>query len=333
MRVAVTGAGGFLGRALVDGLIEAGHVPLAIVKRDEAAAQYRGRKIDALARDLSTEEECADIFKDCDALVHCAALTSDFGRWDDFRKFNIDATHNVMETADAAGLEKIVHISTTAIYGNERNHFATDEEEDFGQRVVDPYSRSKIAADEIVIDCMEYKNLPASILRLGNIWGPGDRNVLPFVVNGLRGKWLRIEGDGDNILSLTFIDNAVKAILLALENPCSTGKIYNVTDGTRVTSKKFIEDVIGVLGIKYKLRNIPYPLLYSMAYFLERYYLFTRRQTKPPLTRFAARILKYQASFDISRAINELQYRPRVSYKEALAISTPYIRSLYFGPK
>jgi nucleoside-diphosphate-sugar epimerase len=333
MKVAVTGAGGFLGRALVEGLIGAGHEPLAIVRKAEAAVQYLRRKIDALVRDLSSEEGCAGILKNCDAVVHCAALTRDYGRWDEFRKFNIDTTHNVMQAAATAGTEHVIHISTTAIYGNERNHFATDEEEDFGQRVVDPYSRSKIAADEIVIDFIDYKSLPASILRFGNIWGPGDRNVLPFVVNGLRGRWLRIEGDGDNILSLTFIDNAVKAIILALENPCAGGKIYNVTDGTRITSKKFIEDIIEVLGIKYKLRNIPYPLLYSMAYFLERYYLFARRQTKPPLTRFAARILKYQASFDISRAINELQYHPRVSYKEALAISTPYIRSLYFGPK
>jgi nucleoside-diphosphate-sugar epimerase len=333
VKVAVTGAAGFLGRALVDGLIEAGHQPLAIVKGDEAAAQYRDRKIDAVARELSVEEGCADIFKGCKAMVHCAALTRDFGRWDEFRKINIDITRNIMQAAGAAGIERIIHISTTAVYGNERNHFATDEEEDYGQRVVDPYSRSKIAADEIVNEFMEYRKLPASILRLGYIWGPGDRNILPFVVRGLRGKWLRIEGDGDNILSLTFIENAVKAILLALENPSANGKIYNITDGIRITSKKFIEDIIEVLGIKYKLRNIPYPLLYSMAFFLERYYLFTRRQTKPPLTRFAARILKYQASFDISRAINELQYRPRVSYKEALAISTPYIRSLYFGPK
>jgi 2-alkyl-3-oxoalkanoate reductase len=333
MRVAVTGAGGFLGRALIDGLGESGHEPLAIVKTEEAAGRFQERKVNAIFCDLSVGDGCPEIFKDCDAIVHCAALTRDFGHWDEFRKFNIDVTRNVMRSARQARTQKIIHISTTAVYGNERNHYGTDEDEVYGQRVVDPYSRSKIAADQFVIDMITDENLPAVVLRFGNIWGPGDQNVLPFVVNGLKKKRLMIEGGGDNVLSLTFIDNAVTAILLALEKPDSRGKIYNITDGIKVTSKKFIDDIISILGIKYTLRNIPYPLLYSMAYFFEQYYMVTRQSTKPPLTRFAARILKYHAMFDISRAISELGYHPKVAYKEALAICTPYIRSLYFGPK
>ncbi len=322
-----------MGRALVDGLIEAGHEPLAIVKKEEAAAIYRNRGIEAVPRDLSREEGCAGLLKNYDALVHCAALTRDFGRWDEFRKFNIETTRNVMSAALSAGTGRIIHISTTAVYGNERNHYGTDEEEVFGQRVVDPYSRSKIVADGIVLDLIRQNELSATVLRFGNIWGPGDLNILPFVVNGLKSKRLMIEGDGDNVLSLTFIDNAISAILLALENPNSRGKIYNITDGIRVTSKKFICDIIAILGIGYKLRNIPYPLIYSMGYFFEQLYMLAGLKTKPPLTRFAARILKYHAGFDISRAMTELNYHPKISYKQALAISTPYIRSLYFGPK
>ena len=333
MKVAVTGAGGFLGRALVDGLIDAGYEPLAIVKKEEAAALYRTRGINAIPCDLSREDGCAGFLENYDALVHCAALTRDFGRWEEFRKFNIETTRNVMAAALSAGTKRIIHISTTAVYGNERNHYGTDEEEVLGQRVVDPYSRSKIVADEIVLNFIAQNNLCATVLRFGNIWGPGDLNILPFVVHGLKSKRLMIEGGGDNVLSLTFIDNAVTAILLALESPNSCGRIFNVTDGIRVTSKKFISDIIAILGIKYSLRNIPYPLIYSMGYFFEQLYILTNRKSKPPLTRFAARILKYHAGFDISRAMTELEYHPKISYKQALAISTPYIRSLYFGPK
>lgn len=333
MKVAVTGAGGFLGKALVGGLAHSGHQPLAITKTDETVAQFKNNGINAVRRDLAMGENCADIFQDCDALVHCAALTRDFGRWDDFRKINIDVTRDIMLSAHQAGIGRIIHISTTAVYGNERNHYGADEDEIYGQRVVDPYSRSKIFADQYVLDMIKDRNLPAVVLRFGNIWGPGDQNILLFIANGLKTRRLMIEGGGDNVLSLTFIENAVAAIILALEDPGAKGKIYNITDGTKVTSKKFIDDIIAILGIKYKLRNIPYPLLYSMAYFFEQYYLFTRQTSKPPLTRFAARILKYHAMFDISRAITELGYHPKVSYKEALAISTPYIRSLYFGPK
>jgi 2-alkyl-3-oxoalkanoate reductase len=332
MKVAVTGAGGFLGRALVKRLLESGHEPLAIVRTEEASANYRDRGISTLCRDLSNEEACLGIFQDCDALVHCAALIRDFGRWDEFRKYNIDATRNVMSSAQKTGIDKVVHISTTAVYGNERNHYGTDEEADYGQRVVDPYTRSKIYADMIVCDFIDERKLPAVILRFGNIWGPGDQNILPFVVDGLRRKKLMIEGGGDNVLSLTFIANAVESIIMALEKD-SCGNIYNITDGAKITSKRLIEDIINILGIKFKLRNIPYSLLYSTAYFFEQYFLLTRRTQKPPLTRFAARILKYQAIFDISRAMNELGYKPKISYKEGLTLSTSYIRSLYYGAK
>jgi nucleoside-diphosphate-sugar epimerase len=333
MKVAVTGAGGFLGKALVVRLANTGHQPLAIVKSRDDADSFSHQGYACLCHDLSHEQDCLDAFSGCDALVHCAAMTRSFGRWDEFRKSNIDLTESVMSAALKAQIPRIIHISTTAVYGNERNHYGTDEEADFGQRVVDPYTRSKIAADQIVLSLIKNKSLPAVILRFGNFWGPGDQIVLPFIVSGLRQKRLMIEGGGDNLLSLTFVDNAVHGIILALEHGDSPGKIYNITDCAKVTSRKFIDDIIAILGIKYRLRNISYPILYSLSYLLEQFYMATKRDPNPPLTRFVARVLKYNAMFDISRAINELGFRPVVSYKQALTISTPYVRSLYYGNK
>jgi len=329
MKVAVTGAGGFLGRALIKKLLESGHEPLALVKKELYAAELQKSGVNAIARDLSTASDCHSILLGYDAVVHCAALTRDFGRWEDFNKFNIATTQNIIEQAKKAEVGKFIHISTTAVYGNERNHYGTDEDANYGQQIVDPYTRSKIISDQNVIDFMQDTGFPGIILRFGNIWGPGDPNVLPYMVDGLKKKRLVIEGGGDNVLSLTFIDNAIDAIMLALAQQERGSLIYNVTDGMKVTSKKFIKDIIDILGIKYTLRNIPYPIIYSAAYFFEQYYIFTRRQTKPPLTRFGARILKYNAMFDISRAMNELGYHPRILYKDAISLSAPYIKSLY----
>jgi 2-alkyl-3-oxoalkanoate reductase len=331
MKVAVTGAGGFLGRALIKKLLDSGHEPLALVKKESYAAELRQSGIDAYARDLSIADDCQNLFREYDAIVHCAALTRDFGHWDEFNRYNIVTTKNMLDQAQKAEVGRFIHISTTAVYGNERNHFGTDEDANYGQQVVDPYTRSKIISDQDVIDFLEETEMPGVILRFGNIWGPGDPNVLPYMVDGLKKKRLVIEGGGDNVLSLTFIENAVEAVMLALAKEERQSLIYNITDGMKVTSKKFIEDIISVLRIKYTLRDVPYPILYSLAYFFERYYLFTRRQAKPPLTRFGARILKYHAVFDISRAMIELGYRPIVSYKDAMTLSSSYIKSLYFG--
>jgi nucleoside-diphosphate-sugar epimerase len=333
MRIAVTGAGGFLGRALISRLLEKSYQPVAIVRSDDDAGDFERLGLEVVFRDLTDPGAYADLFNGCDMVVHCAALARDFGHWEEFRKANVEVTANVIAAAERASIKRLIHISTTAVYGNERNHYGADEEANFGQRVVDPYTRSKIMADQVVLGAIADRKFPATILRFGNIWGPGDPNILPFIVDGLRTRRLRIEGGGDNVLSLTYVRNAVEGIVLAMEKNGACGMIYNITDGIKVTSKKFIDDIVTILGIEYRLRNVPYPLLYSAAYAIEQFYLMANLKSKPPLTRFVARILKYHAMFDISRAISEIDYHPVVSYKQALTLSTSYIRALYYGQK
>lgn len=333
MKVAVTGAGGYLGRALVYRLLASGFEPFAIVKKESDALEYEGKGINSVCRDLSVENDYNGLLDGCKALVHCAALRRDYGRWEDFKRTNIDITRLVMECALDKNLEKVIHISTTSVYGNDRSHYGTDEEADYGQRVVDYYTRSKIEADKIVSTLIKYKDFPGVILRPGYIWGPGDQTIIPFIVEGLKSGRLMLVEDSDNLLSLTFIDNVVDAIMLAIKNKEATGRIFNITDGSKVTSKRFINDILSVLGIDVKLKAVPYPLIYSMAYLLERYYSAARKSTPPPYTRFAARFLKYSSVFDISRAIYDLGYQPKISYKAGMTFITPYLRSLYYGSK
>lgn len=333
MKVAVTGAGGFIGRALVNRLLESEYEPLAIVRKDSDVEIYEGEGIQSVCRDLAEQDACVGLFKDCYAVVHCAGLRRDYGKWEKFKRTNIDITRLVMEYALKAEVKKIVHLSTAAVYGNDRSHFGTDEEADYGERVVDNYTKSKIEADKIVVSMIEEKNLPAVILRPGYIWGPGDQAIIPFIVRGLKAGRLFLADDGDNLLSLTNIDNVVEAIMMALGKDKAIGKIFNITDGSRVTSLQFINDIITVLGIEYRPKSISYPILYMAAYLMEAYFRLVQRTSTPPLTRFAARFLNYDAIFDISRAIYDLGYKPKISYKGGMTLLTPYLRSLYHGGK
>lgn len=329
MKVAVTGAGGFLGRALVTRLARTEFEPLAIVKKQSDADNFAEKGILSVCRDLAEKDACAGLFNDCHAVVHCAALRRDYGRWDDFKTINIDLTRLVMDYSAGANVKKVIYISTTAVYGNDRSHFGTDEEADYGERMVDYYTRSKIEADKIVSSLIEERGFPAVILRPGYIWGPGDRTIIPFIVNALRAKWLFLADDGSNLLSLTFLDNVVETIILALRKEDAAGKTFNITDGSKITSKRFINDIIAILGIEYRLRSMNYPVMYAAALLLENYYRFVRRSSTPPLTRFAARFLKYESAFDISRAIYELGYQPAISYEAGMTMMTSYLRSLY----
>lgn len=333
MKVAVTGAGGFLGQALVLELLESEHEPLAIIKRESDAEEFDNSSLKIVCQDLSDREGCVGIFKGCDAVVHCAALRRDFGSRREFERMNVETTRNVMENALKDGVSKIIHISSTAVYGNERNHVGTDEEADYGERVVDLYTRTKIEGEKAVIRMAEENGLPAIILRPGHIWGPGDRRILPFIVNGLKSRRLALVNDGGNFLSLSYIDNVIDAIKLALEKENAVGEVYNITDGSKVTSKRFISDIIAVLGIDYRIKNGTYPLLYGVASLIEWYFRIVRRKSRPPFTRYMARFLRYDSFFDISKAMTELGYKPRISYQEGITLVTPYLRSLYYGRK
>ena len=333
MKVAVTGAGGFLGRALVERMRDSEFTPLAIVKKERDKLSYEQQGVDSVCRDLIEKDACAGLFKDCHAVVHCAALRRDYGKWEKFKRTNIDITRLVMEYAAKAEVKKVIHISTVAVYGNDRSHFGTDEDADYGERVVDHYTRSKIEADKIVSALINEKDFPAVILRPGYIWGSGDKAIIPYAVRSLRSKRLFLADDGANLLSLTYIDNMVEAIMIALRKDEAIGKVFNITDGSKVTSSRFINDMIAILGIEYRPVHVPYALLYTIAYILEIYYRLVKRSSKPPLTRFAARFLKYDAVFDISRAIYDLGYQPKISYKEGMTLLTSYLRSLYYGGK
>ncbi len=333
MKIAVTGAGGFLGRALTRRLLASGHDVLAVIKQKPDSDDSDNGGPNVIYLDLSEEGGCVGIFNGCDVVIHCAALRRDFGRWKDFQKSNIDITRNVMENALKEKVSRIIHISTTAVYGNERNHIGTDEGADYGERVVDHYTRSKIEGDKIVARMISEKNLPAVILRPGHIWGSGDKRILPFLVNGLKSRHLALVNKGENFLSLSYIDNVVDGVMLAIDKDGITGETFNITDGSKVTSKRFIGDIIWALGIDYKPRDGIYPLLYGVASLTEAYFRLVRRESPQPFTRYMARFLRYDAFFNISKAIFELGYKPKITYKEGITLITPYLRSLYYGKK
>jgi len=333
LKIAVTGAGGFLGRALIERLSKDGHSTLAIVKNEKDLSDFQNDNITPLNLDISKAENCVGVFSGCDSVIHCAAYRKDYGRWDEFKTNNLDITLNVMEGILESGVPKVIHISTTAVYGNERNHYGTDEETDYGERVIDYYTQSKIEAEKIILEYVDQKKLPAVILRPGYIWGTSERRMFPYIINGLKAGRLFFADGSDNVVSLTYIDNLVEAIVKVLEKDDVVGKIFNITDGSKITSKKFVSDIVNILGIEYKFRSWPYPLLYGMAMLSEWYYRLTIRKSRPPFTRYAARFFKYDAVFDISKAINELDYQPVISYSEGLTLITPFIRYLYYGSK
>ena len=333
MKVAITGASGFLGGTLAKAYSRRGDNVIALVRKTSNTLALKELDVELIYGELNDDESFNSLLKDADLGIHCAAIAEDFGPWENFQEINIGAVKNFFEASLKQDVPKIVSISSVVVYGNSRHHRGTDEEGPYETIITDNYTRSKIASDRLAFEYHREYDLPVTIIRPGYIWGPGDRAVMPLLIEAIKMKRLAIVDNGENIMHLSHVDNMVQGIILAAESNKSIGRAYNLTDGSKITTKRFLTDLFGIIGIDYKLRSFPYVPVYVIAYFCELYARLRRYRIRPPITRYSVRLSEYDQVFDISRAILELGYRPEVNYHQAIAGLTNYVRSLYYSQK
>jgi len=333
MKVAITGASGFLGGALARACRERGDDVVAYVRATSNISMLEERGVSFVYGELSDRDGFGQLIEGADLAIHSAALTTDFGPWEQFQKINVEGTQNFLDVCLTAHCPRVIYVSSVVVYGNGRHNRGTDEEAAYETLVSDNYTRSKIIADRLALEYFREKGLPVTIIRPGYIWGSGDRAIMPLLIRSIQKGFLGVIENGDNLMNLSHVDNVVEGILLATQTEAAIGRAYNLTDGSKVTTRRFLTDLLGILGVELKLRSFPYVPAYVAGYFCELYARLHRYKIRPLLTRYAVRVGKYDQVFDISRAMYELGYKPKTGYAEGLARMAPYVRSLYYGQK
>lgn len=333
MIVALTGATGLLGGTLAERYREQGHSVKALVRPGSDTSRLEQLGVDLIYGQLTDGEVFDKLLRDAYLGIHSAALTKDFGPWEEFFAINVGATRNFMAASLKHKVAKVVHVSSVAVYGIGKHHHATDEEAPYESIVIDNYTRSKIMAEQVALVYHKEHRLPVTVIRPGYIWGAGDRAIMPLIMDAIGRKRLAVVDGGGNLLYLSHVENVADGILLAAEKDISIGQSYNLTDGSKVTTKRFLSDIIDILGIPYELKSYPYVPAYVAAYVCELYARLRKYKIRPMLTRYAVRVGKFDQVFDISRAMLELGYRPRIQYAEGMAGMTGYLRALYYGQK
>jgi nucleoside-diphosphate-sugar epimerase len=168
------------------------------------------------------------------------------------------------------------------------------------------------------------RGLPATIVRPKAIFGPGDQTLLPRLLEVARRGRLPQIGDGTNCVDLTYVDNVVHALMLALDAP-ATGKIYTITNGEHPRLWDVVRHVLDRLGVNVPLRRLPYRLVYLMATFMElRARLFGG---EPLLTRYTTAILARTQTYDITAARRDLGYEPIVTVADGIERSLQALAS------
>jgi nucleoside-diphosphate-sugar epimerase len=318
MRVLVTGATGFLGGAVARRLHAQGHDVLA-TGRD----LLRGERLSASgltfrAADLGDRMQVRDLTVSCDWVVHCAALSSPWGPTQSFVRANVVSTGHLVDAALAARVGRFVHISTPSIYMGQGSRLGVCEDDPLPPPVND-YARTKLHAERIVT-AAKSKGLASIILRPRALFGPGDTTIFPRLLRALQRGRLPVIGDGQNMVDLTYIDNAVDAVELACQaGPEAVHSVCNISNGEPVKLWSVIATLAAALGLHAPSRKVSRRTAMALAGAAEAWARAARAKQEPTLTRYGVSVLADSMTLDLSRARTLLGYRPQVSIDEGLA--------------
>jgi NADH dehydrogenase len=242
MRVLVTGATGFVGNEVVKELLARGHRVRALVRPgSEAKLQVRDR-VGEVFGDILDRETVFQAAQGCDAVIHLVGIIREFPRRGvTFERLHVEATHNAVDAAKAAGARRYLQMSALG---------ARPEP-------ADPYHTTNHRADEYVMA----SGLAWTIFRPSVIYGPGDQSINLFAKIVKSSPVYPVIGDGNYQMQPIPVWKVAKALAQALELPPTECKTYDVGGPEPLTFNEIIDTIAAVLGKKiYKLHLPVWPL-------------------------------------------------------------------------
>lgn len=258
-RVLVTGADGFIGSHLVEGLVRAGIPVRAFVFYnsfnswgwlDDCASDVRGQ-FEVFAGDVRDPHGVRQAMQQCDAVLHLAALIAipySYHSPDTYVDTNIKGTLNVVQAARDLGVSRVVHTSTSEVYGTARVVPITEEHPLQGQS---PYSASKIGADQIALSFHSSFDTPVVVIRPFNTYGPRQsaRAVIPTVIAQVASGRRQIQlGSVHPTRDFSFVTDTVAGFIAALTADGVAGEVINLGSGFEISIGDTARTIAEVMG-------------------------------------------------------------------------------------
>ena len=239
LTVLITGADGFIGSHLTEALVRQGYKVRAFVLYnsfgswgwlDHCAPDVKGQ-FEVFAGDIRDPHGVKEAMKGCDAVLHLAALIAipySYHSPDTYVDTNVKGTINVLQAARELGVKKVVHTSTSEVYGTARFVPITEEHPLQGQS---PYSATKIAADQLAYSFYASFGLPVVIARPFNPYGPRQsaRAVIPTIITQIAHGQRQIKlGAVSPTRDFSYVADTVAGFVTALESDSGVGEVINL---------------------------------------------------------------------------------------------------------
>ena len=306
-RVLITGANGFIGRALCAHLGAQGVVVTAVTR--DITTLPGAARVQAVG-DFTEVRDWAALIADNDAVVHLAALTHGGTRRASsarFRAINVDVSVRVAEAALACGIQRFVYLSSIKVNGESSSRDKGGIHAYTGSDLpmpADDYGRSKLAAEQALRALWPFAASALTILRPPLVYGPGQKGNLVRLM-GLVARGVPLPcGAIDNRRSLIYVENLVEAVVCALGVAVPGVRCYTVAD-VDVSTPQLVRALARGLGVQARLIGLP---MYCL-----------RRLTRWPLLGSSVRSLTDSLVVDASAIRAELGWRPAIGFDAAIA--------------
>jgi len=256
-KVLVTGAGGFIGSHLTDRLLELGAHCRAMVRYNSAGSRgwldeiaSQDGRLEVVAGDVCDRDSVARAVQGVDVVFHLAALIGipySYEAPASYVRTNVEGTLNVLRVAHEHNVERVVHTSTSEVYGTAR-YVPIDEEHPL--RAQSPYAATKIAADQLALSFERSFRLPVVVVRPFNTYGPRQsaRAVIPTIISQcLTGGVVRL-GHLTPTRDLNYVADTVEGFLLAAQCAKAVGQVINIGTGTEIAIGDLARKIAGLMG-------------------------------------------------------------------------------------
>ncbi len=263
-KILVTGADGFLGSHLTEELVKSGHNVRAFVFYNsfnswgwlDHIPQEVQNNLDVFSGDIRDPYGVNNAMQDCGTVFHLAALIGipySYHSPDTYVDTNVKGTLNILQAARKLGVEKVVHTSSSEVYGTAR-YIPIDEEHPLqGQS---PYSATKIAADQLAYSFYKSFDIPLTIVRPFNTYGPRQsaRAVIPTVITQIANGQRQIKlGATHPTRDFSYVADTVRGFIAAAESDSSVGSVINIGSNYEISIQNLVELIADIMQVEVEI--------------------------------------------------------------------------------
>jgi nucleoside-diphosphate-sugar epimerase len=321
MKILVTGGGGFLGTWIIKELLKNPSYMITNMSRHKYT-HLEDLAVPTMQGDITKLEDVERVLREgFDVVFHVASLVGMWGRKEVFDAINITGTQNLLEVSKRMGVKRFIYTGSPSSVFGRGGHAGADETLPYPDVHLGHYPRTKAIAEKMVLDANSVEMKTVS-LRPHLVWGPGDLNLLPRVINQARVGKLKMIGNGDNQVDVIYVEEAARAHVLAMHalegEAVAAGRAYFLGQGP-VRLWDFIEKVLKYAEIDPPQASVSLGMAQFLGWMFEKLWtILGIFSPEPPVTRFVALNMGTDHWFSHERAEKDLGWKAQITIDEGL---------------